>query len=266
MDATDEHERAIELLQNLGLKEYEAKCYVALTRLPSATAKEVSELSDVPRTRVYDATRVLEAQGLVEVHHDSPQQFRAVPVEEAIETLRDKYESRFDALKGSLSDLDPVEFEESSSDHEVWGLSGSEAITNRTVSLIGDAGGEVVLVVGSERALSEDLFDALRDATDRGVEVVVGALTEAVRDALQDAVPDAEVFVSGLEWLRGPETEDDETAIGRMLLVDRSTILVSTVEPDTGHERAVFGRGFNNGLVVIVRRLMATGLAEGAGD
>jgi hypothetical protein len=57
---------------------------------------------------------------------------------------------------------------------------------------------------------------------------------------------------------------DDDTEISRLLLADRSSILVSTVHAngrvDGASERAVFGRGFDNGLVAIARRLMATGL------
>ncbi len=35
----------VELLQQLGLKEYEAKCFVTLTRVPEVTAKDISEHS-----------------------------------------------------------------------------------------------------------------------------------------------------------------------------------------------------------------------------
>ncbi|MFB6101230.1 MAG: hypothetical protein ABEJ73_01535 [Haloplanus sp.] len=58
---------------------------------------------------------------------------------------------------------------------------------------------------------------------------------------------------------------DDDTEIGRLLLVDREAILVSSFTSDDGnpaHEQGVFGREFDNGLVAIVRRLMATGLAD----
>jgi sugar-specific transcriptional regulator TrmB len=72
MSTDDAEARAVELLQQLGLKEYEARCFVGLTRVPSGTAKQLGEITDVPRTRVYDAVRVLEAQGLVEVQHSSP--------------------------------------------------------------------------------------------------------------------------------------------------------------------------------------------------
>ena len=102
-------DEAVEVLQQLGLKEYEAKCFVGLSRLSTGTAKQLSEITDVPRTRVYDAVRVLEAQGLVEVQHSSPQKFRAVPLEEATETLRDQYEARVDRLTGALERTNPVE-------------------------------------------------------------------------------------------------------------------------------------------------------------
>jgi uncharacterized protein YqgV (UPF0045/DUF77 family) len=48
--------------------------------------------TEVTRT-VYDAVRMLKAQDLVEVHHSSPTQIRAVPVDEAIELLRDRAEA-----------------------------------------------------------------------------------------------------------------------------------------------------------------------------
>ena len=46
--------------------------------------------------------RLLEAQGLVEVQHSSPQRFRAVALEAATETLRDQYEARVDRLANAL--------------------------------------------------------------------------------------------------------------------------------------------------------------------
>jgi sugar-specific transcriptional regulator TrmB len=266
MDETSEDERAIELLQQLGLKEYEAKCFVALTRLPQATAKEVSEVSDVPRTRVYDATRVLESKGLVEVQHANPQRFRAVGIDEAIETLRDEYESRVVTLREALQSVEPADRdEETDVSHEVWSLSRGSAIENRTQRLIGEATEEVLLVLGGE-ALTDALVENLRGATDRNVSVLVGADSEQLRDRLQTTVPDAEAFISGLDWLRESSIPGDETQITRLMLVDRQAILVSTHGNDPGgggHERAVFGRGFDNGLVTVGRRLMATGLLPG---
>ena len=41
--------------------------------------------------------------------------------------------------------------------------------------------------------------------------------------------------------------------MGRLLLVDRSAILVSTTVPDTHEGTAIFGGGFRNGLMVVLQ-------------
>ncbi|MUV61188.1 TrmB family transcriptional regulator [Halobacterium sp. CBA1126] len=255
---TNEHaEEAADLLQELGLKEYEAKCFVGLTRVPTGTAKKLSEITDVPRTRIYDAIRVLEAQGLVEIQHSSPQQFRAVPLEEATETLREQYESRVERLRGALESVDDVDSEAKSPVQEVWTLSGQTAIATRANKLVEDATDEVVLVVGDDSVLTEELVDRLNDTA---ADVAIGAVSTAAQTEIQDAVPDATTFTSGLEWLRGENDPDHDVAIGRLMLVDRSSFLVSSIMPDSHSEQAIFGTGVGNGLVVVARRLIAQGL------
>jgi sugar-specific transcriptional regulator TrmB len=250
---------AIEVLQQLGLKEYEARCFVGLSRLHTGTAKQLSEMTEVPRTRVYDAIRVLEAQGLVEIQHSSPQQFRAVPLDEATETLRDQYEDRVERLHDALDTVEIVEEDDETPVQQVWAMSGRDAIENRTNQLIDEAAVEIVLVVGDESLLTEALVASLNEVGN-GVDLLIGALTESLQEQIQTAVPDATTFISGLEWLHGEDATEDETAIGRLVLIDRSTILVSSLMPDTMEEQAIFGEGFGNGLVVIARRLMAQGL------
>ncbi|EFW90650.1 putative transcriptional regulator [Haladaptatus paucihalophilus DX253] len=254
------------MLQQLGLKEYEAKCLVALTRIPQGTAKEISEISEVPRTRVYDAIRALETQGLVEVQHSNPQQFRSVSVEEAAETLRQEYESRTETLVETMSDIEPVEpGAEEDATHEVWALAGTEPIRTRTQELIEEATDEILLIVGHEKSITDDLIERLRVAHTSGIDVLIGTSNETLREFIQEQLPDATVFVSGLEWLdTSPVDPDDDAVISRLLLVDGRTILISSERgitiDETDSEKAVFGRGFDNGIVIIARRLMATGL------
>lgn len=261
------HQQAVELLQQLGLKEYEAKCFVALTRIPKGTAKEISDISEVPRTRVYDAIRVLETQGLVEVQHSNPQQFRAVSVAEAAATLRQEYESRTETLVETMRDIEPVEADgDEEVTHEVWSLTGTESIQTRTQQLIENAKNEVLFIVGQREIVTDDLLERLEEAQLSGTSVFIGASNDESREFIQGRIPDARVFVSGLEWLSGsPMNPTDNTVIGRLLLVDENTILVSSGHEATDgtldDEKAVFGRGFDNGIVVIARRLMATGLA-----
>lgn len=264
---TREHDitEAVALLQELGLKEYEARCFTALTQLSDATAKEISEISAVPRTRVYDAIRVLEAQGLVEVQHSNPQRFRAVTIREAAKTLRREKESQIDTLEAQLQDIEPRD-EASKADPqpEVWSLTSTSAIDSRTIDLVDDAESELVLLLVEEAILTDRLFEHVRAALDRGVDVIVGGATEEITDRVEAAVPDAEVFESELSWLVGSEAE--EVAVSRVMLVDRETLLVSSFYPGEeggGEEHAIFAGGLGNGLVVLTRRLLASGLLPG---
>jgi len=259
MSAGDTLNEAVEVLQQLGLKEYEAKCFVGLSRLSTGTAKQLSEITDVPRTRVYDAIRILEAQGLVEIQHSSPQRFRAVPLEEATETLRDQYEARVDRLETALANAEKLDPEEEEPVQEVWSMTGTDAIANRSNTLIKGATEEVVLVVGDETLLTDELVESL-NGLDESVSLLIGAVTEELEGQIHDAIPRATTFLSGLDWLRTADVAGDDLAIGRLLLVDRSAILVSTLVPETHEEKAVFGGGFRNGLIVIARRLLSQGL------
>ncbi|AWB28366.1 TrmB family transcriptional regulator [Halococcoides cellulosivorans] len=263
MDTSNQLNEAVDILQQLGLKEYEARCFVGLTRLETGTAKKLSEMTEVPRTRVYDAIRVLEAQGLVEIQHSSPQQFRAVPLDEATKTLQGQYEDRVERLEDALATIETIETADASTAQQVWAMSGREAIENRANDHIETATEEVVLVIGDDSLLTESLLTALTEM-DPEVDLLIGTLSESLEDEIEAQVPNATTFTTGLEFLHpntGPEEEEEEeVAIGRLLLIDRSTILVSSIIPSTGKEQAIFGEGFGNGLVVIARRIISQGL------
>lgn len=267
MTQNDTTVEAVSLLQDLGLQEYEARCFLALTKLPSGTAKEINEISEVPRTRVYDAIRVLESQGLVEVQHSSPQQYRAVSIEEATRTLQQKYDDRIDTLETYLETIEQRE-NESDDDRlqEVWSLAGHDAIDSRTLDRIAEAESEIVLLVVDEALLSDALFDRLHDAIDRDVTLILGGQTEATTARLDAELPHVHTFETGLDWLTGP-WEEHEVAISRLLLVDRQSLVIGSYYPDDpdGHktEQAIYANGLENGMVVLLRRLIATGLAAG---
>ncbi|WP_199725554.1 TrmB family transcriptional regulator [Haloarcula sp. Atlit-7R] len=265
MDDVSNQDQAIELLQQLGLKEYEAKSFVALARRQRGTAKDISETSEVPRTRVYDAIRVLESKGLVETQHSNPQVFRAVSIDEAVNTLQSEYAERTESLRSALSGLDPAdEGDSTEATHEVWSISGNRGITSRTRQLIEGATEELLLVVGHKSIFTDQLAEQLQSAQERGVNVIIGTVDEELQATVQDSLSSVEVFVSELDWLSRSPLPGDDTEISRLLLADREAILVSSFT-ETGadsreHEQGVFGRGFDNGLVAITRRLMATGL------
>jgi sugar-specific transcriptional regulator TrmB len=257
---------AISLLQELGLQEYEARCFTALAHLPKGTAKDIHELSGVPRTRVYDAIQELESKGLVEVQHSNPQQFRSVEINEAAQTLRQQYNSRIDDLHTSLADAEPQSIgREDDQLQEVWSLSGHEAIESRTLDLIDKAESEIALIVVDETVMSETLFEKLHEAADRELSILLGGQTEAITSQIDSELPNIRVFQTELDWLTGAPS-DHEVAISRIILIDREMLLIGSYYPDaddeTATEQAIFAKGLENGIVVLLHRLVSSGLTS----
>ena len=250
MDYEDPVDGAVDLLQQFGLTEYEARCFVALSALPIGTAKQVADVADVPRTRVYDAMRMLEARGLVQVQHTSPRRFRTVRTDEAIETLRSRYESRIDRLGDALQCSNRQFADSAPATRRVRSIVGSAAVEDRVERLLAGAAETVVLVVGDEdeTLLSDSLLCSLADL-DAAVDLVVGLRSDDAADRVREHAPDARFVVFDSEWPVTPG--NDDARIGTILLADQSDALVSSVLPD-GEEQAVIGTGEQNGLVLLV--------------
>lgn len=250
---------AVEELEQLGLREYEAKCFVSLTKIRSGTARDVSEHVDVPRTRVYEAVRSLESEGLVEIQHSSPQRFRAIPISEAVEVLEGRYRSRISSLERALEGIrqSPDE-QEPDTNPEVWSLAGGDTITTRTKRLVDEASTEVLLLIGDSTVLSDGLHDRLVSARERGIDVLVGTGSEALRNQIGDGLPDSTVFDSQLEWLHSKNGQSS-VSVGRLLLVDDTDLLASTIVRSGGQarEQAICGNGATNSLVFTLRQLLS---------
>lgn len=253
---------AADTLGELGLKKYEAQTFVALTRVGQGTAKDVSEVADVPRTRVYDAVDQLREYGLVDIQRSNPKQFRAVSTEDAVSLLRERFDDRFDTLQNTLDDLDSVEENTQNAETSVWTTSGEGAITNRAIGFIDAAEDEIVLVIDKEGRISERILARLSVANDNGVSIYIGTLSGSSHEKIEAELPNVRVFESELEWLQSG-TEDDDETIGRLLMVDRETLLVSSLNEHNGSEEtAIWSEGVSNGLLVIARRLLSAGLNE----
>lgn len=266
MDHETAHTTAIKTLEDLGLKQYEAACFTALTRMDHATAKELSDATDVPRTRVYDAIEQLQAEGLVDVQQSSPKQFRAVSITAATALLRQRFNERFTTLQTSLDSLETLDDDDPDDPSNVWTTTGSETITRRAINFLDGASKEIILIVNSDRVVTDQLLTRLQAAHDRDVAIYIGTLSGSLHDRIDTALPNVTLFESELDWLQPQSSAEAEEAIGRLLLVDRETLLVSSLAHHSPYtESALWSDGVGNGLLVIARRLLAAGL-DGDGE
>lgn len=92
-------------LRKLGLTEYEARVYATLVGMGEATAREVHEMSAVPRTRIYDILRDLGGKGFVEFVDGSPTYYRAVEPDRLMKRLKDELVASIDRSTSELLSL-----------------------------------------------------------------------------------------------------------------------------------------------------------------
>jgi len=250
------------LLETFGLTGYEAKCFVALTRIGHGTARELADIADVPRPRVYDSVESLRERGLADVQDSQPRQFRAPEPRDAVETIRREYGERLDRLEGLLPRLQSPEPREERAG--VWVVEGDDAVSDRLVGLADDATEELLVVVAVEGLLTEDLRRSLSAADERGVSITVGSPSPAVRETVSDLAPGATVLETWTWWDDHPIKPGE---ISSILMADGRELLVSSdLETDLpGVERhsAVWTDDERAPLVGVMRPLLATAIRSG---
>lgn len=92
-------------LVSLGLNEQQARAYLALLDVETATANELAKTSRVPRAKLYEVLETLGRRGLLETIPDSPQRFRANPLTAYYDTRVDELRSEERQLKRTIGDL-----------------------------------------------------------------------------------------------------------------------------------------------------------------
>lgn len=256
-----EEQEAAAALEKLGLTEYEARCFVALSQLPHGTAKEIGQVADIPRSRVYETMDRLRDKGLVELHQADPRAYQSVSIDTAVKILREEYESYFETIETSLQQLEP---NYKDAQQAVWALNTHDQVTGRVTDLVAEASDEVLLIVLDEDLLDDDVLDGLVDADDRGVAVHVGTVSETTHEKVDDADLDARVFTTDLiQWF----TEMSGTPrLGRLLMVDRDPVLVSALHeeelPGVPNETAVWSDGIDHGFATFAERVMTYELTQ----
>ena len=236
------------LLQKFGFTEYEAYTFVYLLRLGAGTAKDVAEVGDVPRTRVYDAVDALHEAGLVDIQHTSPKKFTPVSRESALRKLNLQRQNTITELSELFEDLEPAT--QQPEELGVWTVTGHEAVTSRVFEFIDDADDELIYMTVDE-LLTDDHLDHLEAAEERGVDIYLAGLSDPVQAQLKERVPSAELFETLWAW--------SDAGAGSLLITDKRTALVSVLADydttDDIQETAIWGTGELNSLVVVLRAI-----------
>lgn len=110
-------QETLDALEDIGLNMYERKIYAALISRGVSSAGELSEMTNVPRSRAYDVLESLAEKGFAIIKPSKPMQYVAVPPEEALENTKDLHR---DELQNKLNKLD--RFKQSDAAQELQSL------------------------------------------------------------------------------------------------------------------------------------------------
>ncbi|GEM_PF-3072448 len=106
MSAEVNAEDIVQALMKVGISEYEARVYLSLVLYGQLTARQISERTGVPYTRVYDIIKKLSERGWVEKVSENPLTFKAKPPTVVASIIRRIYEKKLmeidKVLKGYL--------------------------------------------------------------------------------------------------------------------------------------------------------------------
>ncbi len=225
--------KVLESLRGIGLNLYERNLYTAILIKKVATASELSELSRVPRARVYDVLESLEQKGFVVVQHGSPFKYVAVEPKEAFENLKSNIKkeaeltiTRLEELKKSEIMTDLVSLYKKDLKMISPGsfnaiIKSEDKIKLQTKNLLSKAKKQVNILT-SEKGIM-DLKDHIRSFSKlkgKNVEInIMGPITSRNRKQAMELLPYA-----NLKHLEGVELP-----LGKLQIVDGEHVLMGLV-------------------------------------
>lgn len=198
----------IEKLKIFGLNSYEAKIWVALLSRGVSSAGELSDISNVPRSRSYDVLESLEKKGFIVMKIGKPIKYIAVPPNEVLERVKSRIQKDADDQAKNLNGLkeSPV-LDELSMLHNkgvdlveptdlTASFRGRNRVYDQILLMLKEAEESFVLVTTEDGLVrkAEYLARAFKKARERGVNIRIAApLTGAADDAVKLLSPYADI-------------------------------------------------------------------------
>ncbi len=224
----------LDALEDIGLNMYERKIYAALISRGVSTAGELSEMTNVPRSRAYDVLESLAEKGFAILKPSKPMQYVAVPPEEALENTKDLHREEMEEKVNQVE-----RFKDSEAVNELQNLY-SEGVTRVEPSEMSGAlkgrynvfkhlgnmfsGAERdIRIMTTETGLQhihENHLDELEAAKNNGVSIrILAPITDENRDASDQ--------LQGVAEVRHLNDDIDGRPEGRIHIIDDEQVAFS---------------------------------------
>jgi len=149
-------------LKELGFSQYEAACYMALVGTHPVNGSQLSKISGIARSRIYDVLRTLTSKGYV-LEVDSGL-YAPLPPDEFVRRLRKKFCNNIDTLETE------IEKAAHKNDFEyVWTITGYKNVMEKAITMIKRARSEIYVRLFPEA--DTHLKDHLIAADKKGVNI-----------------------------------------------------------------------------------------------
>jgi sugar-specific transcriptional regulator TrmB len=199
----------IDKLVKIGFSEYEAKAYLALLRESPVTGYQLSKVSGVPRSMIYEVVGKLTARGAaMTLRTGGSTKYAPIPAAEFFDQLHREHEELIDSLKDDLT-----AFASAPNLDYVWNIEGRENIMGKAMEMIDQAETRVYLALLP--ATFPALQSTLEEAIERGVRVVIYTTTDL-------DLPGAQVVVARVT----EQTLGQARGLGLILVIDGEEVLV----------------------------------------
>lgn len=174
------HAKAEDLLsqlQRLGFTDNESRAYIALFASYPATAYQVSKVSRLHKSNVYEVLKSLEAKGAVQAVNESPVRYVPRDPEDFFDDVANNARDLCNNLTAALKKKVNPEL-----DHYIWTFLGKEKVHGKMLNLIAGAKNRIWLITSCE--CISPYLPALRKAARQGVEVIM-VLSGEIEPSLQ---------------------------------------------------------------------------------
>lgn len=217
-------------IKDFGLNSYEAKIWAAILSRGISTASELSDLSNVPRSRAYDVLESLEKKGFIIMKLGKPIKYIAVPPSEVIYRVKKRIgedaeqkvkliESieksdivdELNLLHQGIQHIDPTELSSA--------IKGQTNVIEHLASLFKNAKNSILLVTNEEglKRKADTLRYSLEIAKRHGVKIDVYA-------------PLTDKNKKSVDMLNGIANVKNTQVKSRFCIVDNDSLLFMLVE------------------------------------
>ena len=149
-------------LKNLGFSQYEITCYLSLVARHPCNGSQLSRLSGIARSRIYDVLRNMIRKGLV-LEVDSGQ-YVPLPADELVKRLRGRFETDLKNFEKQIK----AASQEASCEY-IWTLQGYGAVIEKAREMIASARSELYIRLFPKSAglLEKELQKAARHSSNQ---------------------------------------------------------------------------------------------------